>query len=143
MRCSPLPTPCWLPTVPMLWKQWDWMPVWDFSIGTGPGEDPGVGLMEEFRSLAADRFVLSLVNTRSLTGKHFKKTETGAVLMSEEGRKIFLTRWQERKQENWNIPFEGKDPLGTFPLCPGSAPGQMAERRSGWISGIFGEVKPC
>lgn len=73
-------------------------------------------LMEEFRSLAADRFALSLVNTRSLTAKHFKKTETGAVLMNEEGRKIFLTRWQERKQEKLEHPFlKEKIPWGLFP----------------------------
>ena len=93
----------------------------DASVGFLHRDRPGrkslaLDLMEEFRSLAADRFVLSLVNTRSLTGKHFKKTETGAVLMSEEGRKIFLTRWQERKQEKLEHPFlKEKIPWGLFP----------------------------
>lgn len=93
----------------------------DASVGFLHRDRPGrkslaLDLMEEFRSLVADRFVLSLVNTRSLTGKHFKKTETGAVLMSEEGRKIFLTRWQERKQEKLEHPFlKEKIPWGLFP----------------------------
>ena len=55
--------------------------------------------------MIADRFALFLVNNQSVTGKHFKKTETGAVLLNDTGRKIVLTKWQERKQELVEHPF--------------------------------------
>lgn len=62
-------------------------------------------LMEEFRSIYADRFVLTLVNNRIIGKKHFDKKEDGAVLMNKEGRKILLTHWQERKKEIITHPF--------------------------------------
>lgn len=82
-----------------------------------PGrESLALDLMEEFRALIADRFALFLVNNQSLTGKHFKKTETGAVLLNEAGRKIVLTKWQERKQEIVEHPFlKEKMPWGLAP----------------------------
>lgn len=82
-----------------------------------PGrESLALDLMEEFRSLICDRFALFLVNDQSLTGKHFKKTETGAVLLNDAGRKIVLTKWQERKQEIVEHPFlKEKIPWGLVP----------------------------
>ena len=62
-------------------------------------------LMEELRSVYADRFVLTLVNNRIVSSKHFKKMETGAVLLNDEGRKIFLQQWQEKKREKIEHPF--------------------------------------
>ena len=44
-------------------------------------------LIEELRSVLADRFVLSLVNKKIVSGKNFKKKENGAVLMDDELRK--------------------------------------------------------
>ncbi|WP_281519178.1 type I-C CRISPR-associated endonuclease Cas1c [Acidaminococcus timonensis] len=82
-----------------------------------PGrESLALDLMEEFRSLLADRLALFLVNNQSLTGKHFKKTETGAVHLNEAGRKIVLTKWQERKQDIVEHPFlKEKMPWGLAP----------------------------
>lgn len=65
-------------------------------------------LMEEFRSVYADRFALTLVNNRILSAKHFKETEDGAVWLSDEGRKIFLAEWQQRKKESLTHPFLGE-----------------------------------
>lgn len=62
-------------------------------------------LMEEFRSVMADRFVLTLINKQMVTPKDFEKQENGAVLMSDEARKVFLTHWQNRKKETIRHPF--------------------------------------
>lgn len=62
-------------------------------------------LMEEFRAVLADRFVLSLINKRMLNAKGFTKKENGAVIMDDETRKIVLTAWQSRKKEIIKHPF--------------------------------------
>ena len=56
-------------------------------------------LMEELRTVYADRFVLSCINQKIMTPKHFQKQENGAVLLTDEGRRAFLGGWQTRKQE--------------------------------------------
>jgi CRISPR-associated protein Cas1 len=72
--------------------------------------------MEEFRSIYADRFVLTLVNNRIISAKNFEKKEDGAVWLSGEGRKILLTHWQERKKEIITHPFlQEKIPWGLIP----------------------------
>lgn len=62
-------------------------------------------LMEELRSVLADRFVLSLINRREITGKDFSKREDGAVLLKDDARKVFINAWQTRKQEVIVHPF--------------------------------------
>ena len=62
-------------------------------------------LMEEFRSIMADRFVLTLINKRIIKSDHFMKKENGAVIMSDEGRKLFISAWQSKKQETITHPF--------------------------------------
>lgn len=62
-------------------------------------------LMEEFRSIMADRFVLTLINKRIMKSDHFMKKENGAVIMSDEGRKLFISEWQSKKQETITHPF--------------------------------------
>ncbi len=62
-------------------------------------------LMEEQRSVRADRFVISLINNRVIQPKHFIFKENETCLMDDEGRKVFLGAWQERKQENLTHPF--------------------------------------
>lgn len=70
-------------------------------------------LMEEFRHPFADRFVLSLINLRKINKKGFMKTASGAVLMSDDTRKILLKSYQERKKEEINHPYlEEKIPIG-------------------------------
>jgi len=74
-----------------------------------PGR-PGLALdlMEEFRPFFADRLVLSLINLKKVQGKGFTKTESGAVLMSDETRKEVLVYYQNRKQEEIMHPFIGE-----------------------------------
>ena len=62
-------------------------------------------LMEEFRSVIADRFVLSLINTRQIDSKGFQKRENGSVIIKDDARKTFLNAWQKRKQEEITHPF--------------------------------------
>lgn len=62
-------------------------------------------LIEEFRAVLADRFVLSLINKKIVSGKGFSQKENGAVLMNEELRKKVLTEWQNKKKEVITHPF--------------------------------------
>ena len=61
--------------------------------------------MEEMRSVRADRFVLTLINNRVIQSKHFIIKENDTCLMDDTGRKVFLTAWQERKQEVITHPY--------------------------------------
>lgn len=62
-------------------------------------------MMEEFRSILADRFVLTLINTHQITGKGFVQKENGAVLMDDATRKKVLATWQKKKQETITHPL--------------------------------------
>ncbi len=55
-------------------------------------------LMEELRAPLADRVALTLVNRRQLSSRDFEKQETGAVLLSDAGRKTVLQAYHERKR---------------------------------------------
>ena len=97
------------------------------SVGLDPyvgflhGDRPGrsslaLDLMEELRPCFADRFVLSCVNTRVLRPEHFEKSESGAVTMTDAGRRAFLASFQEKKREQITHPFLGeKLPWGLVP----------------------------
>ena len=65
-------------------------------------------LMEEFRPVLADRFVLTLINTRRIDGGGFVQKEDGAVLMDDLTRKKILVAWQEKKQEKITHPMLGE-----------------------------------
>ena len=62
-------------------------------------------LMEELRSVLADRFVLSIINTKVIQSGDFVQKEDGAVLMTDDGRKSFLAAWQNKKQEKITHPY--------------------------------------
>ena len=62
-------------------------------------------LMEELRSVYADRFVLSLINRREIVSTDFVIREDGAVRLKDDARKSFLNAWQKRKQEVIMHPF--------------------------------------
>jgi len=71
-----------------------------------PGR-PGLALdlMEEFRPWLADRVVLGLINRSQLSGKDFERTESGAVHLRDDGRKMLLTTYQTRKQDEIMHPY--------------------------------------
>lgn len=73
-------------------------------------------LEEELRAPFADRFVLTLINNRMIRDKHFERQENGAVFLNEEGRKLLLKAWQEKKREVITHPYlEEKLPWGLVP----------------------------
>lgn len=65
-------------------------------------------LMEELRPCMADRFVLTLVNNHMVKPDDFQAQDSGAVLLTEEGRKTFLKAWQERKRDTLTHPYLGE-----------------------------------
>jgi len=65
-------------------------------------------LIEELRGIYADRFVLSLVNRKVMKNSDFVTKENGAILMTDNARKKFLTAWQEKKQEQITHPYLGE-----------------------------------
>jgi len=71
-----------------------------------PGR-PGLALdlMEEFRPFLADRLALSLINLGQVRAKGFTISESGAVLMDDETRKVVLVAYQKRKQDEILHPF--------------------------------------
>jgi len=90
----------------------------DPQVGFLHAERPGrpslaLDLMEEFRPFLADRLALSLVNLKQVQGKGFRKSESGAVEMTDETRKELLVSYQKRKQEEIQHPFIGETaPVG-------------------------------
>lgn len=82
----------------------------DAAVGFLHRDRPGrpglaLDLMEEFRPFLADRLVLSLINLKQVQRSDFKKSEAGAVIMTDEGRKQVLVAYQNRKQEEIYHPF--------------------------------------
>ena len=70
-------------------------------------------IMEEFRPIIADRLCLSLINLGQIKKDGFNITQTGAVLLDEETRKILLVAYQNRKQDEIIHPFlNEKVPIG-------------------------------
>ena len=70
-------------------------------------------LMEEVRAPLCDRVCLSLVNRRQLRAADLRREETGAVLLTDDGRRTVLTAWQERKRaELRHAWLDERIPLG-------------------------------
>lgn len=62
-------------------------------------------LMEELRSVFADRFVITMINKRIINKNDFFVKENGAVYFTDEGKKKFLQSWQTKKQNTIVHPF--------------------------------------
>lgn len=85
----------------------------DPYVGVMHTDRPGrislaLDLLEELRAVFVDRFVLSLINRKMVQASDFTKKENGAVIMSDEARKLVLTQWQKKKQEEIKHPFLGE-----------------------------------
>jgi len=73
-------------------------------------------LMEEFRAFLADRTALTLLNRRQISLTDFRVEKSGAILLKDDSRKVVLTAWQERKQDELEHPFLGeKTTIGLLP----------------------------
>lgn len=90
----------------------------DPAVGFLHRDRPGrpslaLDLVEEFRSVIADRLVLSLINKRQVSRKGFTRAENGAVVMDSDTRKTVLTEYQNRKRTKVFHPFiEETIPIG-------------------------------
>lgn len=93
----------------------------DAYVGFMHTDRPGrrslaLDLLEEFRAVMCDRFVLTAINKRIIAPNHFVLREDGAVLLNDDGRRAFLTAWQNRKNEEIRHPFlEEKVQWGMIP----------------------------
>lgn len=65
-------------------------------------------MVEELRSVMADRFVLTLINKKMVKADGFSQKENGAVIMDDDTRKLFISQWQLKKQEVITHPFLGE-----------------------------------
>ena len=73
-------------------------------------------MVEELRAYLGDRFVLSLINRRQITPKDFIYQGEKGVMLTDNGRRTFLTAWQNRKKETIVHPFlNEKIPVGLIP----------------------------
>jgi CRISPR-associated protein Cas1 len=50
---------------------------------------------EIFKPVLVDRMIFSLIGKKQLTKEHFVK-ETGGILLTEKGRKLFVTEWEDK-----------------------------------------------
>lgn len=82
----------------------------DPYVGFLHGDRPGrrslaLDLMEELRPVLADRLILTLINTKVIQAGHFEAQKDGAVLLNEDGRKLFFSAWQKHKKESITHPY--------------------------------------
>ncbi|HOP40935.1 MAG TPA: type I-C CRISPR-associated endonuclease Cas1c [Geobacteraceae bacterium] len=76
----------------------------------------GLDLMEEFRSVLADRLALTLINRKQLTDKDFEVRPGGATYLNDDGRKTVVVAYQKRKQDEFSHPLlNEKVPFGLLP----------------------------
>nr|BAV59352.1 CRISPR-associated protein cas1 [Candidatus Endomicrobium sp. MdMp-027] len=86
----------------------------------GVGLDPQVGflhkdrpgrpslaldIMEEFRSVIAERLVLTLINLSQIDAEGFSESPSGGILMGDENKKIVIDAYRKRKDEEIFHPF--------------------------------------
>jgi len=97
----------------------------------GVGIDPYVGflhtdrsgrvslaldMLEEFRAWWCDRFVLTLINRKQISPDDFIVEGSNAIRLTDDARKMVLTAWQEKKQEELQHPYtEEKIHIGLLP----------------------------
>lgn len=73
-------------------------------------------MMEELRAYLGDRFVLSLINKKQITSKDFISQGENGIVMTDKGKKIFITAWQNRKREVIIHPYlNEKIEIGLLP----------------------------
>ncbi len=73
-------------------------------------------VMEELRAYLGDRFVLSLVNKKQITINDFLHQGDNGIVMTDKGKKTFISAWQNRKREEINHPYlNEKIEIGLLP----------------------------
>lgn len=119
---------------------------------TAAGLDPDVGflhtdrpgrpslaldLVEEFRTLVADRLVLALINRRQVTHAQFVRRDGGGVEMNGDARKTLVQAYVARKRE------ELKHPLLEAPVRIGQLPFLQAKLLARHLRGDSESYLPC
>jgi len=119
---------------------------------TAAGLDPDVGflhadrpgrpslaldLVEEFRTLVADRLVLALLNRRQVTPSQFIRRDGGGVEMNGDARKTLVHSYVARKRD------ELKHPLLDTPVRIGQLPFLQAKILARHIRGDSESYIPC
>ena len=93
----------------------------DPAVGFLHTDRPGrpslaLDLMEELRSVLADRLVLTLINRRQVQAEGFVEQDGGGIFLEEATRKTVIAAWQTRKQEELEHPFlHERIPFGLVP----------------------------
>lgn len=82
----------------------------DPQVGYLHGVRPGrpslsLDILEEFRPSVADRFVVRTVARKELKAEHFVRTNGGACYLSEEGRRLLLSSYEEFKGQEVTHPL--------------------------------------
>ena len=73
-------------------------------------------LMEEFRAYICDRFVLSLINRKQISIQDFIQQADQNIVLTENGRKLFIAAWQKRKKDELMHPYlNEKVSIGLLP----------------------------
>ncbi len=93
-------------------------------------------IMEELRPCYVDRFVVTLINNRIIQPEDFTIRESGAVLLTDDGRKKFLKAWQERKRCRLTHPYLKEK------LAWGLLPHIQAKLLSRYLRGDLDEYPP-
>lgn len=74
-------------------------------------------LMEEFRPLLVDRLVLTLANRDQIKPAHTERLLSGAVQLTDSGRKFFLEQWSLARERNWPHAYMDREiPAALLPL---------------------------
>lgn len=95
----------------------------DPAVGYLHADRPGrpslaLDIVEEFRPFFADRLALSLINRRQLGEAEFRRLDSGATFLTDNGRRTVVTAYQERKRDEIMHAFLGeKVTLGLLFFC--------------------------
>jgi CRISPR-associated protein Cas1 len=73
-------------------------------------------LVEELRSVIADRLALTLINRKQITPNDFEEKPGGAFILGEKGRKEVVVAYQKRKQDEvFHALAQRKIPIALIP----------------------------
>jgi CRISP-associated protein Cas1 len=85
-------------------------PAFGFLHAFRPGRPAlALDLMEHLRPLVADRLVLTLINNQQVRASDFRRTESGAVELADDARKLVIKTHQERKATTIAHPLLGDE----------------------------------
>ena len=92
------------------------------------------------RTTLADRFVLQLVNRRTIAPDMFEEKNRG-IYLNSEGRKIFLVSLADAKTGGADTScVAGESITGADSLCAGNTAGKVYPKRSGRLHSILQEL---